>query len=247
MNVKYIDVNCDVGEGIANESDLFPFISSCNIACGGHYGTKETMKATVDLAITYGVKIGVHPSYPDKENFGRVSIDISKNAFVNSIKKQIRDFVDVLNEKKAVLHHIKPHGALYNDLVKDKGLAIAFLESILAYKEKVVLYSPYKSIIAKEANKQGFMVKYEAFADRNYNSDLSLVSRKSKQALIESPQEVLEHIKVMVEQEKVKNVLGVLEPIKASTFCVHGDCANALDILTYLSKELPKLKIKKSV
>lgn len=247
MSVKYIDINCDVGEGVVNESDLFPFLTSCNIACGGHFGTKDTIRATVDLAIKYGVKIGVHPSYPDKENFGRVSIAISKNSLVNSIKEQIRDFVGVLNEKKAVLHHIKPHGALYNDLVKDKELVQTFLESIIGYKEKVVLYSPYNSVIAREAIKQGFKLKYEAFADRNYNSDVSLVSRKQKNALIRNPKFVLEHISIMLFQQKVKVVSGDLIPIQASTFCVHGDSANALDILTYLSEELPKLNILKSV
>ncbi|WP_299433039.1 5-oxoprolinase subunit PxpA [uncultured Maribacter sp.] len=247
MNVKYIDINCDVGEGVANESDLFPFLTSCNVACGGHFGTKETMKTTVDLAVKYGVKIGVHPSYPDKENFGRASINISKNAFVNSIKEQISNFLSVLNEKKVVLHHIKPHGALYNDLVKNKELAQTFLESILAYKEKALVYSPYNSVIAKEALKQGFKVKYEAFADRNYNSDLSLVSRKQKNALISNSKSVLEHISVMLFQEKVKVMSGDLVAIQASTFCVHGDSSNTLDILTYLSKELPKLNILKSV
>jgi len=246
MKVKCIDINCDVGEGIANEADLFPFLTSCNIACGGHFGTKDTMRATVDLAIKYDVKIGVHPSYPDKENFGRVSMRMSKDLFVNTIKEQIREFVDLLNEKKAVLHHIKPHGALYNDLVKDKELALAFLESIIVYKERVVLYSPYNSVIAKEAIKQGFKVKYEAFGDRNYNSDLSLVSRLQKNALISNPKSVLEHIRVMLLQEKVKVRSGDLVPIQASTFCVHGDSANALNILSYLSKELPKLNIAKS-
>ncbi len=243
MSKVIIDINCDVGEGVVTEEVLFPYISSCSIACGGHFGTENTIKDTINLAIQHGVDIGVHPSYPDKDNFGRVSIQMSEESFVNTIKEQINFFVAILSQKKINLHHIKPHGALYNDLAKNHKLAVLFLKCIEAFKEKTLLYAPYGSIIAKEAKKQGFKVFYEAFADRNYEEDLSLVSRKSNKALIENPKKVLEHIKIMVKQEKVRTVSGVLVPIKANTFCVHGDTVSALDILAYLSVELPKLNI----
>ena len=247
MRKLRIDINCDVGEGIAHESQLFPFLSSCNIACGGHFGTMNTMKETVKLAVAHSIKIGAHPSYPDAANFGRVSIHMSNNDFINCVKKQIAALVKILNKEGVGLHHIKAHGALYNDLAKDYKLAVLYLESISEYKENTVLYVPFGSVIAKEAIKQGFLLKYEAFADRNYNTDLSLVSRKSAHALIENPKAVLEHILVMLYQEKVHVISGELVPIKAETFCIHGDTISALDILIYLSQELPKLNIIKSV
>lgn len=244
---KYIGINCDVGEGVTNEVQLFPFLSSCNIACGGHFGTSYTMKETVKSAIKNNVKIGAHPSYPDTANFGRVSMDMSMDDFISSVKEQIRTLIKILSNEEVDLHHIKPHGALYNDLAKDYNLAVLFLVSILEYKENTILYVPFGSVIAREAIEQGFTIKYEAFADRNYNTDLSLVSRKFPNGLIKDPKAVLEHIRLMVQQEKVQVVSGELVSIKAETFCIHGDTISALDILSYLSQELPKLNIFKSV
>lgn len=243
MVKKYIDINCDVGEGIANEEQLFPYISSCNIACGGHFGTKQTIRETLQRAIEHGVKIGAHPSYSDKENFGRVTMNISKDIFVKSIQEQIHNLKAILDEEKGILHHIKPHGALYNDIAKDLKLATSFLKAISYYKDDVYLYVPYGSIIASESLKKGFRIKYEAFADRNYNKDLSLVSRKLKGAVIQEPKAVLEHLKRMCLQSKVNTISGVLVDIKADTYCVHGDTSAALDILNYISKELPTFNI----
>ncbi|WP_291868738.1 5-oxoprolinase subunit PxpA [Maribacter sp.] len=247
MDKKYININCDVGEGIANEEQLFPYISSCNIACGGHFGTVDTIRKTVQLAIKNDVKIGAHPSYPDRVNFGRVSMHMKKDVFVKSIQEQMHNIETILHQKKEKLHHIKAHGALYNDIAKDLNLAKSFLEAVSEYKSRVCLYVPYGSLIAEEALKQEFSVKYEAFADRNYNANLSLVSRKSTNALIEHPKAVLEHIRLMVHQEKVQVISGELVSIKAETFCIHGDTISALDILIYLSRNLPKLNIFKSV
>ncbi|WP_298475847.1 LamB/YcsF family protein [uncultured Maribacter sp.] len=243
MNKKYIDINCDVGEGIPVEESLFPYISSCNIACGGHYGTADSIKKTVDLAIKNDVKIGAHPSYPDKNNFGRVSINMPKDTFIKSIQEQMHNIDTVLGQKEKKLHHIKAHGALYNDLATDVALAKSFLEALGGYKDRAYLYAPYGSVIAVEAIKNGFLVQYEAFADRNYNSDLSLVSRKLEEAIIIEPKAVLMHLKRMCLEGKVATISGILVNIKANTYCVHGDTSSALDILEYISTELPTFNI----
>lgn len=243
MEGIYIDINCDVGEGIDNEADLLPMISSCNIACGGHAGDEGSMAQVVKLAKKYGVRIGAHPSYPDKENFGRFSMDIGSTALVNSIRAQIHALKTILHKEQVSLHHIKPHGALYNDLVKNEALADLFLKAIASYSESVVLYAPPDSVIAKKAIKHGFKVKLEAFADRSYNPDLSLVSRKLPNAVLDNPKLVLDHLVKMVHENKVVTINGRESHIEAQTYCLHGDTPNALQILMYLSEELPKKQI----
>lgn len=239
----FIDINCDVGEGIGNERALFPHISSCNIACGGHAGDVNTMSEIVRLAQKFGIKAGAHPSYPDRENFGRKSMKIEKRLLISSIQNQIKELESILNSSNMQLHHIKAHGALYNDIAGDLELAMVYLESVLAYKDQVLLYLPYGSVIEKEARNQGFKIALEAFGDRNYNDDLSLVSRDLAQALIEEPKKVLEHLSSMVIYKEVITLTGVKVPIYADTFCIHGDTSTALQILMYLSDQLPKQHI----
>jgi len=239
----FIDINCDVGEGIGNESALFPHISSCSMACGGHAGDITTMSEIVQLAKKFGIKVGAHPSYPDRDNFGRKSMKIEKNLLKASIRKQIKELEVILNKAEMQLHHIKAHGALYNDIAEDLELSTIYLESILEYKDDVLLYLPYGSVIEEEARKQGYKISLEAFGDRNYNEDLSLVSRRSSQAMIEEPKKVLDHIISMVINNEVFTLNGVQMPIQADTYCIHGDTATALQILMYLSDELPKQHI----
>ena len=243
MEGIYIDINCDVGEGVGNEADLLPLISSCNIACGGHAGDDRSMAQVVKLAKQYNVHIGAHPSYPDKENFGRFSMDIGSTELVKSIRIQIHALKIILRKEQVSLHHIKPHGALYNDLVKNEALADLFLKAIASDKESVVLYAPPGSVIAKKAIKYDFKVRLEAFADRSYNQDLSLVSRKLPNAVLNDPKIVLDHLVKMVLENKVVTVDGRESHIAAKTYSLHGDTLNALQILTYLSEELPKKQI----
>ncbi|QWX82668.1 5-oxoprolinase subunit PxpA [Cellulophaga sp. HaHaR_3_176] len=238
MDRIFIDINSDVGEGVGNEALLLPLLSSCNIACGGHAGDNNSMRDIIQLAKKHTVLIGVHPSYPDKNNFGRLSIDIQHQHLITSIRDQITNFSEICKEEKAILNHIKPHGALYNDIAKDKKLALVFLEAILPHKNEIKLYVPYNSIIEKEALKQSFDIVYEAFLDRNYNDDLSLVARSKLNSLIQTPEKVLQHLLEMVKNEQVISVNDTSIKIKANTYCIHGDTSDALKILTYLHKEL---------
>ena len=238
-----IDINCDVGEGMENEALLLPLISSCNIACGGHAGDTVSMMKVATLAKEHHVLIGAHPSYPDRENFGRTTIQIAKKELKKSILTQIADLNAVLKPLGVGLNHIKPHGALYNDLARDRELALFFLDCIEKYKNEVFLYVPYHSRLEEEALRLGFQIKYEAFADRNYNDDLSLVSRKDPLSMIQDPKGVEDHLLHMVTKGMVVTLSGKWVKIKADTYCIHGDSPSTLQILMYLSKQLPKNQI----
>lgn len=241
---RTIDINCDVGEGVGNEAELFPMISSCNIACGGHAGSKDTIQSCLDFAQQHNVKIGAHPSYPDRKNFGRLTLDISDEDLIESIQGQLQLFNTICGKQGATLHHIKPHGALYNDIAKSKHLAEVFIKAIVLYKEKVFLYVPFGSVIEELAISKGFKIKREAFADRNYNNDLSLVSRKQEKALISAGPSVLKHLILMFTECMVETINGDKIAIQADTYCIHGDTPAASDILAYITLKLPEYNIQ---
>tara|TARA_R100001369_G_scaffold52381_2_gene79174 strand:- start:313 stop:1056 length:744 start_codon:yes stop_codon:yes gene_type:complete len=235
-----IDINADVGEGIDNELVIMQYLSSCNIACGGHAGDAGTMTKVVKLAKVNCVKIGAHPSFPDKVNFGRENMKLSAADLYSSLKQQIRTLQSVLHAENMQLHHIKPHGALYNLAAKDENTAKVIIDVIKSMALPVKLYAPYQSIMAELAYSENIEVTFEAFADRNYNEDLSLVSRRNEKALLSDKDEVLQHVLSMVKYEKVKTINEVEVSLKASTFCVHGDTENALEILRFLNSKLPE-------
>jgi len=243
MNAQIVDINCDVGEGIGNETRLMPYIGSCNIACGGHAGDSSTMQEVVRLAKKHAVKIGAHPSFPDKENFGRQTLEMSSAALFKSLKHQINTLFDVIRDEHAQLHHIKPHGALYNLAAVDDKTATVILEVMKGFHESLKLYVPYKSVIAKLALKANIPIMYEAFADRNYNDNLTLVSRQNSKAIITDPEAVFRHVKRMILNQKVQTLNGVEVQLKAETFCIHGDNPNAVELIIYLTDKLIKNNI----
>ncbi len=243
-NTIQIDINADVGEGVGNEPEIMSYLSSCNIACGGHAGNLETMTKVVQLAKKHNVKIGAHPSFPDKTNFGRVEMNISAADLHSSLKHQIRTLQNILHTENVQLHHIKPHGALYNLAAKDEKTAKVIIEVIKNIALPLKLYAPFNSVIARMAIEEQIDVIYEAFADRSYNEDLSLVSRKNDNAVLGNKDDILQHVLLMIKAQKVKTISGVEVLLKASTFCVHGDTKNAKEILKYLNLELPRNRIK---
>jgi len=226
-----ININCDLGEGLNNEEIIMPLIKSCNIACGGHSGDIDSMQRCVELAIINNVEIGAHPSYPDKENFGRIHLDIPALALKESIVNQIDSLISICKSHNTDLTHIKAHGALYNEMIKDSNLSNIYLDIIDIYKDKYYLYIPYKSEIEKIAVDRGFKIKYEVFGDRNYNDDLTLVSRKEEEALITIPEKVIKHISEIYYNNCVVSVNGNKKDVKADTYCIHSDTQNAEHIL----------------
>ncbi|GAB1858567.1 5-oxoprolinase subunit PxpA [Flavobacteriaceae bacterium MHTCC 0001] len=243
MHKFSIDINADVGEGINNESQLLPLISSCNIACGAHAGTMEIMQDVVKLAKIHGVKIGAHPSFPDPENFGRTPMQMSRSALYKSIEDQVVLLLDILKTEGLTLHHVKPHGALYNLAVTDAQIAKIVVDVLKQLSAPTLLYVPYKSVIAKIALKQDIPIIYEVFADRQYNDDLTLVSRKEPNAVFHDTNQVYEHVYRMVSEGKVKTISGKLVPIKAQTVCVHGDNPKAINLANLLKTKLEEVGI----
>lgn len=212
----------DAGEGVSGEYELYPFVNALNVACGGHYGDEHTISETLNHAIRYEVELGAHPSYPDKENFGRVSLELSPEELTASIVDQIDCFARVAERLGATWTHIKPHGALYNDLAKHASLAEVFLSAVAAYKEKT-LYLQESSIIALKAEESGFKVAHEYFIDRNYFAIDRLVPRSEANAVISDPKQALDHLHSMAHKKSLKLLNGTEVSIEPHTFCIHSD------------------------
>ena len=233
-----IDINCDLGEGLDNEHIIMPLISSCNISCGAHAGSIEIMDKVIQLAVKHKVKIGAHPSFPDRKNFGRKVLDISNSDLQKSLEDQLTILKDRALLQNATIHHVKPHGALYNLIAVNREKASVVIAAIQHVFEAVKLYVPFQSRIEEVANQSGVEIIYEAFADRRYNEDLSLVSRTLSNALIVDKHEVLKQVQKISDKQLVTTVNFHEKKIKASTFCVHGDTKNAIELLQYLHKHL---------
>ncbi len=244
MHHYTVDINVDVGEGVGNESQLLPYASSCNIACGGHAGDHKSMRKVVKLAQQHRVKIGAHPSFPDFENFGRKPMNMPCVALFASLQEQINSLYTIMQQENGMLHHVKPHGALYNMAVTDTRIATIIIEVMKAIALPVKLYVPYKSVIETLAIQNNIPVTYEAFADRNYNDDLTLVSRSEKNALIHESDAIFEHVYRMIIKQKVKTITGAEVAIKAETFCLHGDSLNAASLVKKLRMKLESKGIK---
>lgn len=221
------DLNCDLGEGMANDAEIMPFLSSCNIACGGHAGNLASMREVVALAALHDVKIGAHPSYPDKVNFGRKPMEISNKELLDSLVAQVQSLQSVVHSYGSKLHHIKPHGALYNIACVDVIQAAVVVRLIQIIDKNLILYAPYKSVLANLALENDIQVMYEAFADRNYSDDRTLLSRQKKKAIITDPEKAMLHVVTMLKEGYVETLMTKKIPIKVNTVCIHSDTKGA--------------------
>ena len=234
-----IDLNCDMGEGTGNDALLMPYISSCSIACGGHYGTKQSIAATATLAKAQGVRIGAHPAYPDPENFGRKSMDLSHGSLQDALRRQLDTFFSVCT----VVNHIKPHGALYNDLFFDREKAAAVVAVFSEYAPGIKVYCAPGSQLATVAAEQGFSVRLEAFADRAYASDGTLVARTKKNAVLIEKQHMAQQLIQIIKSETVTSITGEIIPMKAQTICLHGDGVGVVENAAFLVESLKQNRI----
>ncbi len=241
--MKTIHINCDLGEGGKYDAQLMPLISTCNIACGGHAGDAKSMLKTVLLAMENNVEMGAHPSYPDSDNFGRRSLVIPDYELKKSLLNQIQNLHEIVKVQGGKLTHLKPHGALYNDAAKDEKIAQIVLDSVLESGLDLSLYVPQNSIISSLA-KGKIPVVFEAFADRNYNSDFSLVSRAKNNALITQKEAVFKHLLSMFSKGEIVCENDVKIPSVAATYCLHSDTPNSVEIIKFLDKEFSKMNIK---
>ncbi|HLP95640.1 MAG TPA: 5-oxoprolinase subunit PxpA [Saprospiraceae bacterium] len=222
-----IDLNCDMGEGMPNDAALMPLISSANIACGYHAGDGQIMQKTITLALEHGVKIGAHPSFPDRENFGRTPMQLPAEEITAIVKHQIELLAELAEKHHTRVHHVKPHGALYNMAWRDTEIATAICKAILETDPSLVLYAQSGSALISFGETLGLQTCSEVFADRSYQPDGSLTPRSMPHALLENDADVLRQVLQMVTQQTV-NADGQTIPVRAQTICLHGDGAHAV-------------------
>lgn len=236
-----VDLNCDIGEGIGNDELIMPYITSANIACSYHAGDERTMLQTVLLAKKYNVHIGAHPSFPDKENFGRTEMKKSPEEVYEIVSAQIKLLQKIVDDNNARLHHVKPHGALYNKAAKDKRSANAIAKAVKDIDKNLILFGLSNSFLISEAKAIGLHTASEVFADRTYQDDRTLTPRSQPNALIKNTDEVVQHVLMMVNEGKVKTVSGKVIPIIAETICIHGDGEHAVEFAKKISEILSPL------
>jgi len=228
-----IDLSADLGEGAPDEPEIWPLITSANVACGGHYGDIDSMTHAAQRARELGAKIGAHPSYPDRANFGRKSMVIDPLFLRVSLIEQINLLRDIAGQ----LHHVKPHGALYNDAHKDRALAEIVIDSIRAVDPATPIVCGDKSQMAAAARAAGTPVIREAFADRRYNPDGSLVSRTEPGSLL-NVDEAAAQAAMLVKEGAVIARDGSRISIPFDTICVHADMEHAVGRLRAIRKVL---------
>ncbi len=217
-----MQINCDLGEGIGNDAELMPYINEANIACGFHAGDAFTMRETVALCIRHKVKIGAHPSYLDRENFGRKEIELSPEEIYLLVRKQVETLKKITEQAGAKLNHVKPHGALYNISAKNEAVAKAIAKAVKDIDSSLILFGLKNSHSIATAKNIGLLTAEEAFADRRYEIDGSLTPRSKPGACF----------------TEIQDVLNQVEKIKADTWCIHGDGPYAVDF----AKALHELK-----
>ncbi|WP_367342632.1 LamB/YcsF family protein [Limosilactobacillus sp.] len=236
-----VDLNSDLGESfghykIGNDANVLPLITSANVACGFHAGDPSVMAKTVAIAQDNGVAVGAHPGYPDLNGFGRRRMAMDPDDVTNMITYQVGALAAFTNNHR--LHHVKPHGALYNAAGKDLNLAVAICKGIKRVDPDLPIYGLSGSNLIKAAEQVGIPSRSEAFADRAYQADGSLVPRSQKGAVLTDPAEVAQRAVHMIKDQAVTAITGEKVPLKVDSLCVHGDNEAALAIVKELRKTL---------
>lgn len=233
-----IDLNADLGEGCDNDEALLALVSSANIACGWHAGDAKTMQQCVRWAIDNGVAIGAHPSFPDRENFGRSEMNLPVDEVIAGMLYQIGALAAIVKAEGGRLAHVKPHGALYNQAVKDPALAGALCEAVRRFDPSLKFFGLAGSGMIEAATRAGLQPVEEVFADRAYNADGSLVSRKLPGALIESDAQAIAQTLSLVRDHRVTAIDGSTVAVNAQSVCLHGDGAHALEFAQRIRERL---------
>ncbi|MEC5423277.1 5-oxoprolinase subunit PxpA [Virgibacillus sp. C22-A2] len=244
-----IDLNCDMGESfgvykLGYDDEVIKLISSVNVACGFHGGDPNIMDHTVEMAKKYGVGIGAHPGFQDLIGFGRRNVDISRKDLMNLIIYQI-GALDIFCQKHGVsLRHVKPHGNMNNMADSDKEMATNIVDAVLAVRKDLPVLVKPNSQLHQVAAEKGLPFILELFADRAYNNDVSLVSRKYEGAVISDPDEVANRVIKMVMEQKVTTINGDEITIEGDSICVHGDTPTALEMIKTIKEKLESMNIK---
>ncbi|HFZ8993686.1 TPA: 5-oxoprolinase subunit PxpA [Citrobacter freundii] len=223
-----IDLNADLGEGCASDAALLQLVSSANIACGFHAGDAQTMQACVREALKNGVAIGAHPSFPDRENFGRTAMTLPAETVYAQTLYQIGALSAITRAEGGVMRHVKPHGMLYNQAARELRLADAIAKAIYDYDPALILVGLAGSELILAGERYGLATRQEVFADRGYQADGSLVPRSQPDALIKDEEQALAQTLEMAENGRVKSITGEWANVVAQTVCIHGDGEHAL-------------------
>ncbi len=244
-----IDINCDMGESFGRytlglDAEIISLISSANIACGFHAGDPVVMRKTVQLAVEHGVAIGAHPGYPDLAGFGRRNMDLSAGELRNAIIYQVGALMGFARIFQINVQHVKPHGALYNIAAGNEMMAHTIVDALLELDESLILFGLSGATILKIAQGSGLKVAREVFADRAYNADGSLVSRKQPGAVITDSSDVADRVLKMVKERKVTAMTGAEIDIEFDTICVHGDTSGAVEHVKHITNALKQERIE---
>lgn len=247
----YIDINCDMGESygnviIGNDAAIFPYITSCNIACGFHGGDPVHMEKTIQLALKYGVQIGAHPSYPDRENFGRKKMHIPPDELKAIIRYQLGALIGMTYAMGGKVNYVKPHGALYNTAAESATEALVIVESIQSMDENLVIMGLPASCLEEVTRAKGMRFIREAFADRRYHRNGRLVSRDMPGAVIDDPHIAAEQVLSLVIKKEVTSIEGDVISMDAQSICVHGDHPNTQAVLVAIGETCEANGIRKS-
>lgn len=224
-----VDLNADLGEGCANDQELLQLVSSANIACGFHAGDAQTMRQSVRWALQYGVAIGAHPSFPDRENFGRTRMQLPVETVYAQVVYQLGALAAIARAEGGAMVHVKPHGMLYNQAAVDPELAEAIARAVVAVDPALRLVGLAGSELIRAGQKLGLVTRQEVFADRGYQADGTLVPRGQPGAMIASDEQALEQTLEMVRHHRVRTLNGTWAAVQAQTVCLHGDGEHALE------------------
>ena len=239
-----VDINADLGEGSGHDEELFELISSANIATGFHAGDSDSMHAAITTAKKHGVAVGAHPSFFDRENFGRKELKISTPEIFDAVAYQLGVFQAIASAVGVQPNHVKPHGALYNMAVRDQELADSIARAIESVDPQLILFAPDKSELARAGDAHGLQIAREIFADRNYLNDGWLVPRTRPDALLREPNEAAQRVLRMLREGKVRSVEGGDVDVRGETICVHGDTPGAVEFARELRSQLDHEGVK---
>lgn len=229
--MRTIDLNADVGEGGSRDAVLIALASSANIACGGHAGDESTMRQAIAAALAHGVAIGAHPGYEDRENFGRLALDLPLAEVADLVSRQVERLAKLAAAAGAGVHHVKPHGALYNQADQNPALAAAVAEGVNRVLPGCRFFVPSGGALAEAGRSAGLPIRLEGFADRRYLPNGNLVPRGEPGAVIETPAEAVSQALEIASRQRVRTIAGSLIPLPADTLCIHGDGPHAVDLL----------------
>jgi len=233
-----VDLNSDLGEGAGHDHEILELVSSANIACGFHAGDPPSIFATIRAALERGVSLGAHPSFPDRENFGRAEMTMPPGDLHAFVAYQIGGFRALARTAGGRMNHVKAHGALYNMAARDRALADVIAHAVFALDPNLILFAPLGSQLDHAATKLGLETASEVFADRNYLPEGALVPRSRADAFVHDPVEAADRILRILSEGKVRAVDGTDVEISASTICVHGDNPQAVTFVRKLRERL---------